>query len=372
MYTRTAGHLASRILIAELDSMAQAERYATDPELATAQLSGMLRTGRLISEAVLVTDVMLLDGTYFMTLGPEGVLRELGARDSEFPLVLTGTSDSLTSALKERVDNPDFPWSLEAVTTGNQAPQWVRDRWQEWISFEQRGLIHYVTQSGEFELPTDTARPAVDSPHRELFTALENEKTRRKAIKLINEGSLNAADQKNVFRWWNDLYLRAIAKRADADWLSFEAPETQPLDTGHNDDSLHLPQKLLTWAHESNPASMGLAMDATADQREHLRGSYSIFEERRRWGAVRSLAYQATQVSSIPTRGQVLRSAWAKVIAAIAAFILGALEYMGLSTSRQSTALSFSSSLPSCFSVHFHSTRSAISYLCSEETREQS
>lgn len=58
--------------------------------------------------------------------------------------MLTGTSDSLTSALKERIDNPDLQWSLKAVSSGNQALQWVRDRWQEWISFEERGFIRYV------------------------------------------------------------------------------------------------------------------------------------------------------------------------------------------------------------------------------------
>ena len=226
--------------------MVQTERYATNPELATAELTGMLRTGRRMSEAVLVTDVMVLDGTYFMMLGPECVLRELGARDSEFPLVLTGTSDSLTSALKKRVDSPDFPWYLESVSSENQAPQWVRDRWQEWISFEEHGFIRYATQFGEFKLPTDTARPAADSPDAGFFTALENEKTRRNAIALIKDSTLNPTDQKNVSRWWNALYLRAIATGADADWLSFEAPETQPLATDHDDDSLHLPQKLLT------------------------------------------------------------------------------------------------------------------------------
>lgn len=63
----------------------------------------------------------------------------------------------------------------------------------------------------------------------------------RNAIALIKDSTLNPTDQKNVFHWWNALYLRAIATRATP-----IGPETQPLATDHDDDSLHLPQKLLT------------------------------------------------------------------------------------------------------------------------------
>ena len=69
-----------RIMVAELDSIAQQEIFdsATDRAAAVGSLPGWLRGALVPSGRIPVTDSILPDGRYFIKLGPEGVAGELG------------------------------------------------------------------------------------------------------------------------------------------------------------------------------------------------------------------------------------------------------------------------------------------------------
>lgn len=149
-----------RVLIAEMDSIAQRARYdAKDHHAATTELSGMLRIGRLVSEHILLTDVMVLDGCYFMRLGPEGVIRELGATEAQFPLTITGHYPSLGEGLSARLSDADFSWSLDNVHRGREVPASVTNTWQQWLDYVERGIVRYEQQTGQFALPAGANYP---------------------------------------------------------------------------------------------------------------------------------------------------------------------------------------------------------------------
>ena len=332
------GGLPTRILIAEFDSVAQAARYAENgAEAATADLTGMLRIGRLVAETVLVTDAMLLDGEYFMRLGPEGVLRELGAGDGRFPLTVTGPAETLAAGLEFRRRNAGFAWSLIGVNRGEAVPSAVEARWEDWLGFVDRGLIRYEQQPPGFTMPAfgelpplsaggeaaqtgqmaPAARPGQPGSAQAagLASSLRNVVRRSEAFEIIEKAGLHPRDQDRLRAWWNARYLRAIADQAGADWLSFEAAGPLQHSVRRSDRRIRLPRRLLEWARDANPASIALAWDTTSKQRERLR-------RRSSWASMRDLAYQATQIASARTRRGVLRDSVLRLLVAAVAVVL--------------------------------------------------
>lgn len=309
---------ASRMLIAEFDSPAQAARFREHgPREAVAELTGMLRIATLISGSVLVTDAMLLDGEYFMTLGPEGVLRELGGSQSHFPLVVTGTYGSLREGLEARRSDDGFRWSLPHPAGRPEQSREFGLVWDEWVRFAERGLIRYERQDGPLEaLPIGSA-PVRSPEHLQQLheSRLGTIRRRSAALSVIDSLPWDAAARSDVRRWWNDAYLRLIATRAAADWVSFES------DGGHaplarsGDVELDVSAALVIWARESTPATIAVAWDATASQRERL-------HQKPTWWRMRNLSFAATQVSAAPSRPGVLAGSVLKVVAAAAVIVL--------------------------------------------------
>ncbi|WP_460800576.1 hypothetical protein [Microbacterium sp. GXF6406] len=159
---------ARRILIAELDSPAQAQRFSEKgARAAITELTGMLRVGVLVSGSILVTDAMLLDGEYFMTLGPEGVLNELGATRAAFPLTITGPDADLRAGLDRRRRNPDFRWSMAAARDGQVSREILR-RWDAWIDLVESGTVRYEQQLS-VDASLRTGEPPVASEQERLL-----------------------------------------------------------------------------------------------------------------------------------------------------------------------------------------------------------
>lgn len=174
---------ANRILIAEMDSIAQRARYDTkDHHVATTELSGMLRIGRLVSEHILLTDAMVLDGSYFMRLGPEGVIRELGATEAQFPLTITGHYSSLREGLEVRLANADFVWSLENFRQGHEAPSSITNTWQQWLDYVERGIVRYEQQNGQFILPAGARYPLKHAGADQLQATLDQTTGQRRGL----------------------------------------------------------------------------------------------------------------------------------------------------------------------------------------------
>ncbi len=308
---------AARVLIAELDSPAQAHLFqeaerAGDVRAAIAELTGMLRIGMLVSSEILVTDAMLLDGAYFATLGPEGVMRELGATPGRYPLTITGVHPTLREGLEARLANDDFRWSLPALGGTTEVPADTRRAWDEWLRFVETGIIRYEQQVGG-DAPLRTGPPPAPSPEALLVIAaarLDEVRSRSVAWQRIDALPLDDVDKAAVRRWWGDAYLRMIAENAGADWVTFGAEADGHLARAARDVELPLSTVLVEWARESTPATIAVAWDASHRQRHSLR-------ERPTWSRMRGLAFAATQVTAVQSRGSVLLTSIAKLVVAL-------------------------------------------------------
>lgn len=308
---RRSSHTAHRVLIAEMDSIAQRARYdAKDHHVATTELSGMLRIGRLVSEHILLTDVMVLDGCYFMRLGPEGVIRELGATEAQFPLTITGHYPSLGEGLSARLANADFAWSLDNVHRGREVPTSVTNTWQQWLDYVERGIVRYEQQTGQFALPAGAAYPLEHEGAEALQAALEQTLGRGAAFTTINGALEGEPERERIRDWWNVRYLDGISRVTGADWLSFEPADEPSRRMGEN-EQIRLPERLRTWAESNGSATISLAWDHTVKQRAALHRKPSQT-------ALRALTFSAMQVSQAPTRTGVLTDATLKIFIALA------------------------------------------------------
>lgn len=302
---------ANRILIAEMDSIAQRARYDTkDHHVATTELSGMLRIGRLVSEHILLTDAMVLDGCYFMRLGPEGVIRELGATEAQFPLTITGHYSSLREGLEVRLANADFVWSLENFRLGHEAPSSITNTWQQWLDYVERGIVRYEQQNGQFILPAGARYPLRHAGADQLQATLDQTTGRGAAFATIHEALQEESERARIRNWWNVRYLDGISRVTGADWLSFEPTDEPSRQTGEN-EHIRLPKRLRAWAESNGSATISLAWVQTVKQRATL-------HRKKSHTALRALTFSAMQVSQAPTRTGVLMDATIKVLIALA------------------------------------------------------
>jgi hypothetical protein len=304
----------SRVLVAELDSPAQAARFSVrGSSVAITEITGMLRVGMLVSRRILVTDAMLLDGAYFMTLGPEGVLRELGAAPAQYPLTITGRHATLREGLQARLDDKSFRWSL--ATRDRGLPETAQKTWAEWLHFVDAGLIDYEQQMNAVAPLRTGAPPTSDEAEFAVVMAagLSEQKVRSVAWGMIDELSVDDHYRVRIREWWDEAYLRMIAENARADWVSFETSSK----LGRNHHELPLPEELVAWARASTPATIAVAWDATEPQRERLHA-------RPTWARVRDLAFGATRVSVAPSRRGVLSGSILKLLLAVVVLALAA------------------------------------------------
>lgn len=309
---------ASRVLIAELDSPAQHDRFATrEARDAIAELSGMLRIGMLISGDVLVTDAMILDGSYFITLGPEGILRELGASSSRYPLVITGPHDSLRAGLDARRADEGFRWSLPQIDDARQVSVDVSRAWDDWIRLTEQGVIRYEKQSG-MQTPVrlgELPQHLVGIREQILDSGVASIRRRSEAFAVIEGRPWSEDTKAAVRRWWNDAYLRMIAENASADWVSFESEASHAPLARSGDAEIPLSAGLVGWARRSTAATIAVAWDTTGTQRAAL-------HRRPTAGRMRNLAFAATQTTSAPSRPGVLAGSSLKLVAAFAVIVL--------------------------------------------------
>lgn len=301
-----------QVLIADLDSPTQRERFVhqSEPGAAIAELTGMIRVARLISERILITDAMLLDGNYFMSLGPAGVLQELGTNRSDFPFIVTGTAPSLRQWLESRLENAEFAWSLLELSDRERPSTHLLSRWEDWIALTENGTIRYVVQSGDADMVF--GEPPALAGVDQLLAELRDTNRRSDAWAKIDCCD-RTADEKNLLReWWNVAYLQLIAAKAGADWISFSQNRAQRGKIAQN--VLRVPKKLIVWATESSPATIALAWDATLKLR-------ADFNRRPSWVRLRNLAYGSTEVIESPSRRMVLAESVIKVVIACVVLI---------------------------------------------------
>jgi hypothetical protein len=92
---------SSRLLSGYYDSVRQRGYRALLKEQSRVQniLRGRLRFDTLLSQRLVITDAMLLDGEYFLNLGPDKILRDLRRCDDDDPIEIVARAERLDDAL---------------------------------------------------------------------------------------------------------------------------------------------------------------------------------------------------------------------------------------------------------------------------------
>jgi hypothetical protein len=337
-----------RVLISELDSLVQARLFRASrsrPEDAIETLTAYLRVGSLVADRVVITDAMLLDGAYFLTLGPTGVAAALGRGAGPLPLLVTSPHASLAEALRSRLRKRGFQWSLDSTPLGRAAgakrwPTSTASAWQEWISASERGLIDVEMQVDEPLTMLFPPAPSVSARARAVEKALRREKARSEALKTLRLANIPADDEIALRDWWSDAYVGLLARRARADWISFDSAEGAP--AGY--ERIPMPSALVEWARRAGPASFSLGWDASQRRREMLLARPS-------WTRMRDLAFVATAVSRPASRRRVLVSAAVSVVFATAAVIVDSPFWGDSDAAQPVTWLAFAVVLVTTFPV---------------------
>lgn len=271
-----------RLLIAEFDSPAQARSFDDrDPAVALRELTQRLRVGMIVAESVVVTDAMVLDGAYFLALGPSGVLRDLGLSTVQLPLLITGRAISLAQALEDRRADPEHLWASAGFVPSRRwhPPESVIRVWDEWIDAEERGLLRYEQQ----EISSSTVMRFGDLPTLSASGKACAARLRRTVKRSVAENMLRLSvlthEERAVLRdWWSDAYMRLIAENARADWLSFRGSHASRPEERQGAVMLALPERLKTWAEMATPAAVAEARGCTTALRKRLvEASASVF-----------------------------------------------------------------------------------------------
>lgn len=237
-------------LIADLDSM----RQATEGFSGSAPVDA-IRLGLLLCDRIALPSNQILDGYHMLSLGPRGFRRLTGAMDGEPPMVVlleTETlADDLLSLLRNKMQT--FHWSaLDALGVGGQALQevaldipeqmplaealqqliaaadcshpttgraarWMVERWRPWLAAERAGdvqgrrwvLFEQITidPPGEWQLPD------------RLIEKWQGDTRRSHALADINALEVGEDRRREIFDWWNDRYLQAVAEANGTFWL---------------------------------------------------------------------------------------------------------------------------------------------------------
>ncbi|MEO6200896.1 MAG: hypothetical protein ABIX44_07020 [Cryobacterium sp.] len=333
-----------RALIDELDSLQQARAYSgkggITQTIAEAQILGMIRTGVLLSEHVLITDSMLLDGVFFLSIGPTELAARLGRTGLPLPLILSTRSASLRAALEAKQNNPQFIWQLREhgfLGAGESDFAWppprVQQAWSAWIEASERGLLPHDTEHVQHPKAFDTAiqtaflayagRREFEGPAADLVASAANQ-TRRSGFQLEYDSALaqstQPADVEAVGTWWNDAYLDAVAHVTNADWMRF-GPRTAHDQPGKERGNasrrrFHFSGSIVDTLTAAPPAVFASLHYAVSPQRARL-------AKRPSQSAVNGVGYAVRQHLTIPSRRGVVTSSGIRFLLAAIAFAVG-------------------------------------------------
>lgn len=221
------------IMVADFDSMRQAELWRSTSNLddALEAFKACLRIVDALGAQVLVPTPQVLDGAFFLLLGPEGV-RTVLARDpgQRLPLTMTCTDASLAEWLDRRQGSDDFVWSSDAPlgASGLDADQ-IRQRRQAWLDAAEAGEFMVqppgpigATSWGPWEWEqvfTEALHPLPEFPAQ--CQRLAGIKQRSVVVHELERSSESAADRALLLDWWSWGYAEVLARQHCARWLDF-------------------------------------------------------------------------------------------------------------------------------------------------------
>lgn len=324
-----------RIMVAELDSIAQWDLVSSyqAPSQAVTEMSGMLRAALVLGGRVLVTDSMLLDGWYFLSLGPQGVAQQLGLAPTALPFAVIGVGDSLGDSLELKRHDQDFIWQSLTRTTALWTEEDLDSRWREWVEAAGRGDFGYE-RVGQQPVGTPVFRVQIPAEHRAgLHPASEDFLRRieslagrsaffrlvhRERQQLLAETDAVAASQRTeelalLERHWHVEYSRHLARRNQANWVQFRAHSASDAAKAAPDAvSLRMPAAFVRLMQECTAGAFATIYSALGETQKKLLRKPSN-------GALQNLAFACSGLLEVPHRRRKISSAVARAIIAVAA-----------------------------------------------------
>lgn len=203
------------------------------------ELTAMLRAAVLLCGELLVTDAMLLDGEFFLSLGPEQVAARLGLVGQPLPMVVLVDGASLEDALQRKRERESFVWQTREVAAGLGigTEEWARSmepRWQEWIAAARAGVVSCQSRRAAgggtehgLAVCLDSPPPVTTEPARRLLALVEEHRWSGRSDvvaayeRLRGAGDLPDDELTRVLSWWNDAYRDAVAGQQGAAWIRF-------------------------------------------------------------------------------------------------------------------------------------------------------
>lgn len=234
----------TRALIADFDSVHQAELVErVGVHEAWWRLRAQLRSAHLLAERIVITDAQLLDGIYFLALGPAKISEVLG-ESTELPLPITvvARDGDLARALENMRARPDFEWSSDRVADAMSIVPDTRtlDRSrEEWVAAAARGQVHVEPFRTEFpiaQILRDAPPPPTPDLPRDLVAELRTLTRRSVARAVISRAELPAEAAVSVRQWWEEAYAAALARQHNAAWLMFGEQGNRRVSGGPRED----------------------------------------------------------------------------------------------------------------------------------------
>lgn len=213
----------SEVLVLEFDSVNQAMRFDLQPpRQAINQLTGMLRSALLVSERVILTDSMVLDGTYFGFMSPSRVAMALGTHIEALPLTIICTKGDLRTSLQEKLNNDRFVWQSRRHFDETQ----LRAQREAWCDV---AAMLEVKPYKPMPSPSPADRRWVETLSegaRAYLARIEAVQERSTFIDISRCGIAKgtSTEGRQIDQWWHSRYLISIAQALNVDWMSFEGP----------------------------------------------------------------------------------------------------------------------------------------------------
>lgn len=289
---RRAASLRSRVLVLELDSIRQADRFADadSVEDAVTELTGVIRTALLLTDRISVTDSMLFDGTYFAHMPPDALAQALGVHASALPIEIIASHDTLAASLRNKRDAVGFEWQSGKHLTRDRMAR----HHEAWVAMEGRISLSRYGAMPDLLPPDPDWLESLTPTAVSLVERIRGERRRSLALAAIAEAQQSSPHDNavaNVRRWWLNGYNMAIATAVDADWLRFDAIDDA--DDGLQRASaagrrrIAVSPKIVEIATEVPAPVFGTVRAATAPHRGRLRRAAS-------WWTMRNLTYALT------------------------------------------------------------------------------
>lgn len=216
----------ARMLVADFDSVRQAELWtATGREPALQRWRAALRAADLLSQEIVVTDAQLLDGIYFLLLGPDGIAETLGrGRDERIPIRVMARNADLGAAWHTMRCSNGFRSSSEhAARSGGVAVEILEEGRQAWIDAVAAARLEVTVWANDF--PFGAVMAAMPDPATSRCDAVVEElrsiTNRSTAIAFI-DAQVHPAERPVVRRWWDEAYAGALARQHGAAWISLD------------------------------------------------------------------------------------------------------------------------------------------------------